>query len=176
MASRVCGTCSLAGGDKYKCSTCRTFKYCSVACFKKHQESGCGKPAAATNAGGAAGAGSAVATAGVSTAAAPALQPTTVAAPPSLPPKSSNPTVAAADLDALARDPLTLAALSSTELRRILHLIDSGGATNGDASTTTTSAASDESRVAMLEKYRRSNPEFEQFVQNTLEVINQETR
>ena len=174
MSARVCGTCGLAGGDKYKCSTCRTFKYCSVACFKKHQESGCGKQVATTGTGDP-GAGSADATTGISSAVTPATQPSiSVAAIPAQPLKAANPTVSTSDLDALARDPLTLAALSSTELRRILHIIDSGGATNSD--TMSTSTASDESRVAMLEKYRRSNPEFEQFVQNILNVINQEGR
>lgn len=184
-SARSCGTCGLANGDKYKCSACRTFKYCSVACYKKHQEAGCTKGAApATNqtTGGAA--------PPAATAATPASTPaaaTTAAATAAsvLPRKADSLTVAPADLDALARDPLTLGALASDELRRILHLIDSGGATNGPtaaageaavAAATLSTSVSDEARMQLLEKYRRANPEFEQFVQHTLQVINQETR
>jgi hypothetical protein len=34
----LCGICRLSPG-KYKCSSCRIFKYCSVNCYKEHQNS-----------------------------------------------------------------------------------------------------------------------------------------
>jgi hypothetical protein len=74
--------------------------------------------------------------------------------------------VADEDLERLASTPAILSALSSAELQSILRRIDSGG--------TSSREATDEQRVAALEKYRSTNSDFEAFVQQVLQVINQE--
>jgi hypothetical protein len=81
-------------------------------------------------------------------------------------PKALQERVADEDLERLASTPTILSALSSAELQAILRRIDSGGTSSGEAT--------DEQRVAALEKYRSANSDFEAFVQQVLQVINQE--
>ena len=85
--------------------------------------------------------------------------------------KADEPTVSQADLDALARDPQILAALSSTELQNLLRTIDAGGQTNNASA-----AATDDDRRATLEKLRKQNSDFEGFIQNVLQIINKEDK
>jgi len=169
MSARVCGGCGLAGGDKYKCAACKTFKYCSVACYKKHQAESCTAAPKSTAPAGASGA--AAGAAAVAAAATPApAAPSAAAQPPRPPavPKASTERVATEDLERLASDPSILSALSSQELQAILRRIDSGGAGGAGGEPT------DEQRVAALEKYRSTNSDFEAFVQQVLQIINQE--
>jgi hypothetical protein len=142
---------------------------CSVACFKLHQTETCkANPAIFTQ--------SNVAATNVSiTNASAGVTQTTMAASTSVPSmpsastisKASSERVCDADLERLATTPAILSALNSIELQNILRRIDGGGIDSG-------SAATDEQRVATLEKYRTNNSDFEAFIQNVLQVINKE--
>lgn len=72
-----------------------------------------------------------------------------------------------ADLDRLAATPAILSALQSAELQAILRRIDSGGGGGGGA-------ADDERRMAELEKYRATNPDFEAFIRQVIGIIDAE--
>jgi len=231
-SSRVCGTCGVVGGDKYRCAHCKKFKYCSVPCFKEHQEKTCtakpqppqpsSTPSASTDptpsssssstaASTAAISSSSIAAASstpvppVSSSNSHTATPVTVTASTSTAststahanakttprvPKSLQELVHPCDLERLARSSSIIDALSSDALRRLLRRIDGGDAADGRPSVTALSGSSvathnaaqvggrmdptDEQRLAALEKYRKLDPDFEQFIQNVLDIINRE--
>jgi hypothetical protein len=149
---------------------------CSIPCYKKHQET-CGqnaKLAAGNTSGGTAGAaavpspaGGQVAVPSASSVATSKSGHSSAAAVSIL--KAAQPTVAPSDLDNLARSPSILAALSHADLRSILLRIDRGGAPG-----TAEQRTDDDKRAQMLEQERRTNPDFEKFVQEVLQIINRE--
>jgi hypothetical protein len=147
---------------------------CSVACFKQHQAETCkATPTSAVSQTAAAGA--------AAIAAAPSVATPAVAAPaaasrvPAVA-KSATERVADEDLERLASTPSIIAALTSTELQNILRRIDAGGGGGhaGGKGGHDAPPASDEQRVATLDKYRAANSDFEAFVQDVLQVINKE--
>lgn len=190
-ASALCDSCCTNAG-KYRCAHCRSFRYCSVACYQTHKSGtscviaeaakAAAQPAASGNA---ATATAAPAAATVNAAAPSPTAPAAAATPaaaltpaPAAEPKSSQPTVSADDLATLARDPHILNALSSAELRTLLRTIDSGGASAGSDGSSSSGGGGrehDQRRLELLENQRRNNPDFEAFIQRVLTCINGET-